>query len=94
MWKRFLLPAVDLLILVDVVLRTRTSPDRRSVSPAYCRMQCTRTLGYTPSDVEIARAHRIVAALAEQPDVGVLQFDGQMINVPHLAQAPQVLVRA
>jgi citrate lyase subunit beta / citryl-CoA lyase len=47
--------------------------------------------GFTPSDVEIARAQRIVAAFAEQPEAGVLSLDGQMIDAPHLAQARRIL---
>jgi citrate lyase subunit beta / citryl-CoA lyase len=49
---------------------------------------------FTPSESEIARARRIVAAFAEAPDVGVTSLDGQMIDRPHLLQAERLLAAA
>lgn len=49
---------------------------------------------FTPSEAEIARARRIVAAFAEAPDVGVTSLDGQMIDRPHLLQAERLLAAA
>ena len=49
---------------------------------------------FTPSESEIARARRIVAAFAETPDVGVTSLDGQMIDRPHLLQAERLLAAA
>jgi citrate lyase subunit beta/citryl-CoA lyase len=47
--------------------------------------------GFTPTAQEIARAHAIVAAFAENPGVGALKLDGKMIDRPHLVQAKRVL---
>ncbi|HEY2590987.1 MAG TPA: aldolase/citrate lyase family protein, partial [Steroidobacteraceae bacterium] len=49
---------------------------------------------FTPSESEIERARRIVAAFAEAPDVGVTSLDGQMIDRPHLLQAERLLAAA
>lgn len=49
---------------------------------------------FTPSESEIARARRIVAAFAEAPEVGVTSLDGQMIDRPHLLQAERLLAAA
>lgn len=49
---------------------------------------------FTPSESEIARARRIVAAFAAAPDVGVTSLDGQMIDRPHLVQAERLLAAA
>ncbi|MGH8219860.1 MAG: HpcH/HpaI aldolase/citrate lyase family protein [Steroidobacteraceae bacterium] len=49
---------------------------------------------FTPSEREIARARRIVAAFAEAPEVGVTSLDGQMIDRPHLKQAERLLAAA
>ncbi len=46
---------------------------------------------YSPSDEEIAWARRIVAAFAENPDVGTLGLDGKMIDRPHLIAAKKTL---
>jgi citrate lyase subunit beta/citryl-CoA lyase len=46
---------------------------------------------FTPTEQELARARRIVAAFAASPDAGVLNFDGEMIDRPHLLQARRVL---
>ncbi len=49
---------------------------------------------FTPTDTEIARARRVVAAFAAAPDVGVTSLDGQMIDRPHLVQAERLLAAA
>ena len=46
---------------------------------------------FTPSDSEIAHARAVVAAFAAQPDAGVLQLDGKMIDRPHLIQAQRII---
>ncbi len=46
---------------------------------------------FTPTDVEIARARRIVALFAASPGAGVVSLDGQMIDRPHLIQAQRLL---
>lgn len=48
---------------------------------------------FTPSDDEIAHAHRVVKAFAAQ-GTGVVGLDGQMLDMPHLRQAREVLARA
>ena len=49
---------------------------------------------FTPSTAETEWAKRVVAAFAAQPDAGVLNVDGQMLDAPHLAQARNILNRA
>lgn len=46
---------------------------------------------FTPSDAERAHAQKIVDAFAAQPDAGVLQIDGKMVDFPHLKQARRIL---
>lgn len=46
---------------------------------------------FNPTEAELARARRIVAAFAASPDVGVLTLDGEMIDRPHLLQARRLL---
>src|SRR5918994_3833563 len=46
---------------------------------------------FSPTEAEIARARKIVAAFAAQPDAGVTSLDGQMLDRPHLLQAQRVL---
>ncbi len=46
---------------------------------------------FNPTEAELARAHRIVAAFAASPDAGVLTLDGEMIDRPHLLQARRLL---
>jgi len=46
---------------------------------------------FTPSDSEIAHARAVVAAFEANPDAGVLQLDGKMIDRPHLVQAQRLL---
>jgi citrate lyase subunit beta/citryl-CoA lyase len=46
---------------------------------------------FNPSEDEIAHAKQIVAAFAANPNQGVLQLDGRMIDLPHLKLAQRVL---
>ncbi|WP_165191496.1 HpcH/HpaI aldolase/citrate lyase family protein [Caulobacter soli] len=48
---------------------------------------------FTPTEVELARAERIVALFEANPGVGALALDGQMLDAPHLLQARRVLAR-
>ncbi len=49
---------------------------------------------FVPTEGEIARAQRIVAAFAAAPGAGVVSLDGQMIDRPHLVQAQRILATA
>lgn len=49
---------------------------------------------FTPSIEEIAHARRVVDAFAAQPDAGTLSLDGQMLDLPHLKQAKEILAMA
>ncbi len=49
---------------------------------------------FSPTDAELARARRIVAAFAASPGAGVLSYDGEMVDRPHLIQARRVLALA
>jgi citrate lyase subunit beta / citryl-CoA lyase len=42
----------------------------------------------------LARARAIVAIFAEHPGAGVLSFNGEMIDAPHLKQAQWLISRA
>ncbi len=46
---------------------------------------------YTPTDAEIAHARRIVAAFEADPQAGVVNLDGVMVDRPHLVQAERIL---
>jgi citrate lyase subunit beta/citryl-CoA lyase len=48
---------------------------------------------FTPSAEALDHARKIVAAFARQPDAGVLNLDGAMIDRPHLKQAERLLAR-
>jgi citrate lyase subunit beta/citryl-CoA lyase len=48
---------------------------------------------FLPTEGEIERARRVVAAFAAAPGAGVVSLDGQMIDRPHLVQAQRVLDR-
>jgi len=50
--------------------------------------------GFTPSEAEVAHARAVVAAFAADPEAGVLQLDGKMIDIPHLKAARRVLERS
>lgn len=49
---------------------------------------------FTPTEAELTRARRIVAAFAQTPEVGVTSIDGRMIDRPHLLLAQRVLAAA
>lgn len=49
---------------------------------------------FSPALDALAHARTIVAAFAAQPDAGVLQIEGKMIDAPHLKQARRILERA
>lgn len=46
---------------------------------------------FIPTEAEVARAQRIVAAFAAAPGAGVVSLDGQMVDRPHLIQAQRIL---
>jgi citrate lyase subunit beta / citryl-CoA lyase len=46
---------------------------------------------FNPTDAELERARRIVAAFAASPGAGVVGLDGEMIDRPHLIQAQRIL---
>jgi len=47
----------------------------------------------TPSAESIAQARAIVAAFEAEPDAGVISFEGEMLDVPHLTKARLLLAR-
>lgn len=49
---------------------------------------------FSPSETEIARAERIVAAFAAHPGAGTIGLDGAMLDMPHLKRAQAVLALA
>jgi citrate lyase subunit beta/citryl-CoA lyase len=49
---------------------------------------------FTPSQEAIERARMVVAAFAAAPGAGVIAFEGEMLDLPHLAKAKAVLERA
>lgn len=49
---------------------------------------------FTPSQDAVERARAIVAAFAAAPGAGVIGFEGEMLDVPHLAMARALLARA
>jgi len=46
---------------------------------------------FSPSEADVAHAHRLVAAFAAEPDAGTIGLDGKMYDIPHLNQAKHVL---
>ncbi len=46
---------------------------------------------YAPSEAEIARARKIVAAFEGNPGAGALGVDGKMVDLPHLIAARKIL---
>jgi citrate lyase subunit beta/citryl-CoA lyase len=46
---------------------------------------------FAPSEAEIAEARAIVDLFAANPSAGVLQYEGRMVDQPHLEQARQML---
>ncbi|ANM19312.1 citrate lyase beta subunit protein (plasmid) [Rhizobium sp. N541] len=49
---------------------------------------------FTPDASEIAWAEKVAAAFAAQPDAGVIQLDGRMLDLPHLKLALRLLESA
>ncbi|MBB4575937.1 CoA ester lyase [Rhizobium lentis] len=49
---------------------------------------------FTPDASEIAWAQKVAAAFAAQPDAGVIQVDGRMLDLPHLKLATRILESA
>ncbi|ANL67898.1 citrate lyase beta subunit protein (plasmid) [Rhizobium phaseoli] len=49
---------------------------------------------FTPDASEIAWAEKVAAAFAAQPDAGVIQMDGRMLDLPHLKLAHRILASA
>jgi citrate lyase subunit beta/citryl-CoA lyase len=49
---------------------------------------------FTPGAKEIERAKRIVAAFEDNPGVGVVGLDGEMLDQPHLVRSRRILERA
>jgi len=54
----------------------------------------TINVAFVPSETELARARAIMAIFAEHPGAGVLSFNGEMIDAPHLKQAQRLISRA
>lgn len=48
---------------------------------------------FSPTQAEVQHAHRVVELFADNPDVGVLELDGQMVDIPHLRSAERVILR-
>ncbi|WP_288427593.1 CoA ester lyase [uncultured Agrobacterium sp.] len=46
---------------------------------------------FLPTAEEVLRAREIVSAFETEPDKGVLQIDGKMVDRPHLKQAQRIL---
>lgn len=46
---------------------------------------------FAPSDDDVALARRIVAAFAENPELGTIGIDGKMFDIPHLKTAQRTL---
>jgi citrate lyase subunit beta/citryl-CoA lyase len=46
---------------------------------------------YAPSEAEVARARKIVAAFEANPGSGALGVDGKMVDLPHLKAARKIL---
>jgi citrate lyase subunit beta/citryl-CoA lyase len=46
---------------------------------------------YAPSEAEIERARKIVAAFEANPEAGTLAIDGRMVDIPHFKAARKIL---
>lgn len=46
---------------------------------------------FTPTQADLDHAARVVAVFAENPGLGVVGLDGQMLDMPHLKQAQNLL---
>lgn len=49
---------------------------------------------FSPSPDDVAKARRVVAAFAAEPDAGTIAIDGSMYDIPHLKGARRVLAAA
>lgn len=49
---------------------------------------------FTPSDEDLAHARMVVDAFDKAGDVGVINLDGVMLDIPHLKQARALIARA
>jgi citrate lyase subunit beta/citryl-CoA lyase len=49
---------------------------------------------FTPDADELERAMRIVSMFEANPDAGVIAFDGEMLDRPHLLQARKIITMA
>ncbi|HXW71225.1 MAG TPA: CoA ester lyase [Methylocella sp.] len=49
---------------------------------------------FSPSLEAVAKARAIIAAFEAEPDAGVINFEGEMLDVPHLAKARRLLEAA
>lgn len=49
---------------------------------------------FTPSSAALDRARNIVRVFEDNPGIGALQLDGEMIDQPHLTQAKKLLAEA
>ena len=49
---------------------------------------------FSPSEQEIDFARRVIELFESNPNVGVLQLDGAMVDIPHLRAAERLLRRA
>lgn len=53
----------------------------------------TINAAFTPSEEEVAHARQVVALFDANPRLGVVQWQGRMIDLPHLKQARALLAR-
>ncbi len=51
----------------------------------------TINAAFTPSDEELARAHKVVDLFASHPGLGTVGLEGKMLDMPHLKQALRIL---
>lgn len=49
---------------------------------------------FTPSEEDIAHARMVIDAFDKAGDVGVVNLDGVMLDIPHLKQARALIARA
>lgn len=49
---------------------------------------------FTPSAEEVAEAHAIIAAFADNPGAGAVSLDGKMLDRPHLKLAKRIIAGA
>ena len=49
---------------------------------------------FTPSDEDLAHARMVIDAFDKAGDVGVVNLDGVMLDIPHLKQARALVARA